>query len=1384
MITRFLLPALILFAAAFPGRAADALRAFPEAEGFGANTPGGRGGDVYHVTSLNDSGAGSLRNGISTAQGPRTIVFDISGNIVLKSELRVNKPFLTLAGQTAPGDGVTVTGWTTSVTGTHDIIIRYMRFRPGDINCPAMQGDSLTVDKSTDVIIDHVSASWSIDETLSVTNSDRVTVQWSLISESLDQSCHLEGEHGYGSLLRYGSGNLTFHHNLYAHHHNRTPRLGDNLTLDFVGNVIYDYGFNNGDGGYSGTADEGTPHMNYVGNYVIAGPTTPASRRSRAFAGGSANTFIYQSGNLIDGNLNHTLDGTDTGWGMFVGSYTRQDTPFAAPGTATIDNSAITAITYQGVLAGAGASLVRDAVDLRVIADVRNETGKVINSQNDVGGWPELKSLPAPVDTDRDGMPDVWEIAFGLNPRDPSDGPAVSPLGYTNLELYLGDRAAGAPLPAAVSSVIVDDTFADGNSQNQDLANNSLQVFNGRTNNIRTDQVGSMTLDVTPAGTSSEAIWAYFTKAGSPVALGVGDKLAVIVTFSLNGFTANAQDIRWGVFDSQGTRNTTNLSGGQNDATFVGDTGYGLDFFASGSGSPFVIARRTVLSSANVFNSFGDFTPIPGTGANTRQSLADNTPYTLTYTIARVTETDTRIVAAVSGGALSLLNYSAVESSPTPNTTFDYFAFRFGGTNFTKTITFTELLVQYTPAPPVITSQPQPYNLVLQVGGKINLAVGASGNDLHYQWQKDGHPVSGNASASTPTLNLNNVQLSDAGSYTVVVSNAGGSVTSNPVVLEVVTFPVAPAPVILIQPSDRTVTIGHPTSLQVTVLGGNDFIYAWVKDNGVVPDSSGAVLSIHSARLGDSGSYYVFVSNSSGGVQSATAHLTVVSDMTPLGFRPWNQQTGVCTDTALYIAFDRAPKVGKSGRVRVYNSAGALVDTIDMSASPQNKVIGGTPYVYYPVIVTGNIAAIYLHQPLPYGDTYSVTMDPGVLTDSDGVPFAGFSDPNFWTFGAKPPVPGPLSNSLTVAYDGGDFCTVQSAIDAVPANNTQPFTITVRPGTYTEINYVPSNKPFITIRGEDRDGTIIQYPNNATLNNGNSRAQFGVDAPDFTLQDITIWNITPKGGSQAEAFRGNNQRILLNRVNLKSFQDTLLLTGTGFVTDSYIEGDVDFMWGNGAVFFQNTEMKAVSSGGYYTQIRNGQGQKGNVYVNCKLTSPAGVTGVYLGRIDPTVFPYSQVVYINSTMGPHIIPAGWLLNNSNTAPNVQFWEYKSTDLNGAPLDVSQRLNVSRQLSAAEATQWSDPAFVLGGWVPPTVSASAASGSIDVNWSAAASHSAKDWIGLYQIGAADQDYLSMQYLGAATTGRLTFAMPARPGPYELRLFLNDGYTRVAASNRVSQ
>jgi pectin methylesterase-like acyl-CoA thioesterase len=439
----------------------------------------------------------------------------------------------------------------------------------------------------------------------------------------------------------------------------------------------------------------------------------------------------------------------------------------------------------------------------------------------------------------------------------------------------------------------------------------------------------------------------------------------------------------------------------------------------------------------------------------------------------------------------------------------------------------------------------------------------------------------------------------------------------------------------------------------------------------------------------------------------------VPAPISATSFAPDNGAAGICIDTPLAITFDQQPYIGTTGTIGIHHADGSLADSIDLADPTLFKRFiggaqaGGVPYAfnYYPIIITGNTAAIYLHRALDYGQTYYLTMDPGTITDAAGEPFDGISDPATWRFSTKPDGPAAGTTRLAVAADNsGDFCTVQGAIDFVPQNNTHRVVITVGSGTYNEIVYVRSNKPILTITGQDRAQTVIQYANNSNFNgavSGNFRTMFGVDANDFVLTNITLHNTTPHGGSQAEAFRSGSQRILLNHVNLMSYQDTLLLQGKGFVNDSYIEGDVDFMWGTGAVFFQNCELKAVTSNGYYTMIRNPQGVNGDIFVNCRLTrANDSITGSYLARIDPNVFPYSQVVYINCAMDAHIRPVGWLLNNATLAPNVQFWEYNSTDLGGNALDVSQRAAVSRQLSAEEAAPWSDPAFVLGGWVPDT------------------------------------------------------------------------------------
>ena len=424
--------------------------AFPGAEGFGCFATGGRGGDVYHVTNLNDSGPGSLREGIESAKMPRTIVFDVSGTIFLYKRLKVVKPCITIAGQTAPGDGITLAQNSFHIAADN-IIVRYIRCRLGDLSGETQ--DAVSIVRGSNIILDHVTASWSIDETLSCQSNDvdSLTVQWCMITESLMNSKHKKGAHGYGGII--GSISQTFHHNLYAHHSSRNPKISGrrHCRVDFRNNVIYNWGFNSC---YDGTAS----YTNWANNYYKAGPATDSRVRRRIFElsdmdidSGDQNrpedsqkyeTSMYAEGNFVYGYPEVTTNNWAEGIDCIDGASEAKNRALKPFGFPAI-NEQTPQEAFLLVTAGAGASMVRDTVDKRIVFEVIN--GKVtygknglINSQSDVGGFPELHSLPAPVDSDSDGMPDFWETSHGLNKNDSEDRNSdMNKDGYTALEEYI-----------------------------------------------------------------------------------------------------------------------------------------------------------------------------------------------------------------------------------------------------------------------------------------------------------------------------------------------------------------------------------------------------------------------------------------------------------------------------------------------------------------------------------------------------------------------------------------------------------------------------------------------------------------------------------------------------------------------------------------------------------------------------------------------------------------------------------------------------------------------------------------------------------------------------------------------------------------------------------
>ncbi len=399
--------------------ASFALPAFPGAEGFGSDTPGGRGGTVHEVTTLADAGPGSLREAIM-AEGPRIVVFRVGGTILLQRPLPIRNPNLTIAGQTAPGDGITLRNGSNQRTPLYvaadDVVIRHLRIRPGPGHAP----DGISIGSGDGIVIDHCSISWAVDENLAAAGVARnVTVQWSITSEALHDSTHKKGPHSMGDLIATG-GDVTLHHNLYAHNDERNPRIGGSgKTVDFVNNVIYNFGFIAGR-----LSAQGPIGMNYVGNVVRPGPNS--NREAHAFMMAEP----YPVTLYADRNVLPPKGLIAKGSRVIV-----VDERYPAPPVTTSSPRD----AYEAVLRSAGATLPRrDAIDARVIQSVRDGDGRVIDHPDEVGGWIDAQGGPAPADSDHDGMPDLWEARHGLDPADPADGPRDRDGdGYTNVEEFL-----------------------------------------------------------------------------------------------------------------------------------------------------------------------------------------------------------------------------------------------------------------------------------------------------------------------------------------------------------------------------------------------------------------------------------------------------------------------------------------------------------------------------------------------------------------------------------------------------------------------------------------------------------------------------------------------------------------------------------------------------------------------------------------------------------------------------------------------------------------------------------------------------------------------------------------------------------------------------------
>ncbi|MDA3882083.1 MAG: pectinesterase family protein [Bacteroidales bacterium] len=498
--------------------------AFPTADGFGKYTTGGRGGKLYIVTNLNNSGSGSLREAVE-ASGNRVVVFAVSGVIQLQSQLKFTNDNLTIFGQTAPGDGICIANYTFQVAG-NNLIVRYMRFRPGSYQIG--EYDASWGRNNSDIIFDHCSFSWGNDEQASFYDNENFTMQYCIISESFYASTHPKGNHGYGGI--WGGMGASFHHNLIANHTSRTPRFcgaryhlttASTELVDFRNNVIFNWGFNSAYGGEAG-------NHNMVNNYYKPGPATSTGDRqyrivnpSDVKADGNPISKWYINGNYMAGNTTVTSDNWNGGVQQDDGSISQSELRLYSPLSAPINATESATDAYNTVLNNAGASLQRDAVDIRAVnaatTGVTNYGGVyganlgIVDNENQVGGFPTYNTYNIITDTDNDGMADSWELLNGLNVGAKDDAGDIDGDGYTNIEEYANSLLT--PASTNDNMVPVDNAVNVSNDMQFKLSFNSAPVLQS-SGKIRLYQsngtlVETIDLSQMPSGVPTSATWPW-----------------------------------------------------------------------------------------------------------------------------------------------------------------------------------------------------------------------------------------------------------------------------------------------------------------------------------------------------------------------------------------------------------------------------------------------------------------------------------------------------------------------------------------------------------------------------------------------------------------------------------------------------------------------------------------------------------------------------------------------------------------------------------------------------------------------------------------------------------------------------------------------------------
>jgi len=643
-------------------------------------------------------------------------------------------------------------------------------------------------------------------------------------------------------------------------------------------------------------------------------------------------------------------------------------------------------------------------------------------------------------------------------------------------------------------------------------------------------------------------------------------------------------------------------------------------------------------------------------------------------------------------------------------------------TNAYGAVTSSPVLFGVTPGDtaPIITSISLT-NAVIVSGQGTNVTVLAIASPAPtYYWLDNNNNLLQSGSAFT--LALNNLSPANAGTYTVIASNYLGTATTN------FTIGIIVPPCISQQPTNVLVNVGDPVTFSAAEGGCASPApnYQWYKNGTPISGATSTSYSIASVALSDIAYYTVGISNSAGVVISSAAKLAIYSTaMTGSPVLPASTSTGVCVDTYLQISFNEPPTIGNVGKVNIYDTANPAtpVDTLDLSQNNSQGVQPHSPFPgdsqafnYYPVVVSGNTASIYPHLGiLNPNQTYFVTIDPGVIVDTNGAYFSGISNPTTWQFTTKATGPANPTNLVVDASGNGDFLTVQGAVDAIPLQNTNYTLINIRNGTYFEIVDIAS-KNNVTFRGQSRSGTVVGYLNNAIIAPGGSthaRMAFKVDADNIAIENLTVTNMTPQGGQQAEALmiESGAARFILNNANVASRQDTILAnvnSSQGYFYNSLVQGNYDYVWGGGNLYFDTCTLETIAGastanltaartdtsagtssnfpwlnpGGTYTA-------NGMSFVNCSITADAGVGAVTLadgnGSAGNNVSWYDCAFATN-----YVAPSAALFGG-----NFVFWQDLNTT-NGSPVTYANVVSIGgsdpRLLAATNIPTW------FYGWNP--------------------------------------------------------------------------------------